>query len=60
MNDDRKKGSEENDKELSLGSALDEIGLACLGRRVIIGQRAERKPLVVRIKGPAKSPFRRE
>lgn len=49
MDDDRKNGSEkENDKELSLWSALDEIGFARPGGRLIIGRRTERKSLIVR------------
>lgn len=58
MNDDRENRSEENDKELSLGSALDKLGIEPIGRRVTIGKRAERKPLVMRIKRATKSPLR--
>lgn len=55
MIDDRENRSEENDKELSLGSALDKLGIELIGRRVTIGKRAERKPLVARIKRPTKT-----
>lgn len=60
MNGDRKKGPEEDGKELSLGSALDEIGFKPLGRRVTIGERAERKPLTPHVDGPTKSPLKRK
>lgn len=60
MNNISKNGSEEYDKVLSLGAALDEIDFKPLGRRVTIGTRAERKPFVVRINGPTKSPHKRK
>lgn len=60
MNGDRKKGPEEDCKELSLGSALDEIGFKPLGRRVTIGERAERKPLVLRAEWLRKTPLKRK